>query len=425
MWKLNQPLPIKNSLWLFLPVILVVLLVIFLPGAKAKSEDPTKYWDIRSVDTMKYSRDTAGSKLNDPSFDIEIQTQVQNIATSGANYVAIATPYDEQFYPFLERWVKAARVNHLHVWFRGNFSAWEGWFGYKRGMSLEDHTKKSVEFIKKHPDLFEDGDIFSSCPECENGSFGDPRQTGKVTEYRQFIISETEATKQAFQDINKNVPTNYWSMNLDVAKVIMNPETAQKLGGVVVIDHYVNKPEKLVSDADDLAKKTGAKIMLGEFGAPIPDINGNMTERQQADFLEQALNLASKSQSIIGLNYWVSKGGSTAIWDDSNNPKESVSILSHYYDPTIVGGFIQDEFGKPVDGVIISNSEKQTVSKDGSFIILDDGSDLTLKKDGYEDGVMVPSIASESGQITLIKKDKSWMDNIRLWMMHHINFELP
>ena len=193
----------------------------------AISHDPANYWDIRSIDTMKYSRDQAFSKLNDPKFDQEIETQVANIKSTGANYIAIGTPYDAQFLPFLKRWVSEARKNDLHIWFRGNFSSWEGWFGYKKGMSLAQHTQKSILFIKNNPDLFENGDIFSSCPECENGAIGDPRTTRKVVEYRSFIISETAQTTLAFEQIKKDVSTNFWSMNGDVANLIMDKSTSQ------------------------------------------------------------------------------------------------------------------------------------------------------------------------------------------------------
>ncbi|MDP3888564.1 MAG: hypothetical protein Q8Q24_00825, partial [bacterium] len=88
--------------------------------------------EFKSIDTMKYSRDIAREKLNDPSFDKVIDTQVKNIADTGATHVAIATPYDEEFLPILKRWVSSARKYNLKVWFRGNWSGWEGWFDYPK-----------------------------------------------------------------------------------------------------------------------------------------------------------------------------------------------------------------------------------------------------------------------------------------------------
>lgn len=438
MFRLLKPNPqfeIRNSfklvLSLFFPILILIWLGIGLINSpkqskvSANSQNFTQYWDIQSIDTMKYSRDMAAAKLNDQDFDAEIGTEVRNIKSTGANYVAIATPYDEKFIPYLKRWVSEARKNNIHVWFRGNFSAWEGWFGTKKGMSLEDHTAQIVNFIKNHPDLFEDGDIFSSCPECENGAFGDPRQNGKLEPYRNFIISETIATKQAFKDIRKNVATNYWSMNLDVARLVMDRDTVQKLGGVIVIDHYVKDPEKLGQDSDNLASATGAKIVLGEFGAPIPDLNGNLNESEQADWVSSALGSISKSNSIIGINYWVYKGGSTGIWDEGNHPKAAVAQISKFFNPLLVTGHIKDEFGNPIDKVTIRSAGKQLLAKNGGFTVIYDGSPILIRKEGYFNLDIKPQSASQPAQITLIKENKNLVDLVRLWLHRHITFKLP
>src|SRR3989344_6298983 len=92
-----------------------------------KKEDVRR---ITSIDTMKYSRDVAREKLNSSSFDEVIDKQVSEISATGATHIAIGTPYDDEFLPFLKRWVVAARKYNLKVWFRGNLSGWEEWFGY-------------------------------------------------------------------------------------------------------------------------------------------------------------------------------------------------------------------------------------------------------------------------------------------------------
>ncbi|KKR50865.1 MAG: hypothetical protein UT84_C0005G0011 [Candidatus Curtissbacteria bacterium GW2011_GWA1_40_16] len=297
------------------------------PASPVKEE---RVWQIKSIDTMKYSRDLSGQALGDSTFDTTIDTQVRAIAATGANTVAIATPYDEKFVPVLARWVAAARRYDLHVWFRGNFSAWEGWFGQDSNLTREEHIKMTQSFIEKNPNIFADGDYFSPCPECENGGPGDPRN-GDVSGFRKFMVDEKQACDDAFKKIGKDVNCGLWSMNMDVAKLVMDPETAKAMGGVVVIDHYVKTTEKLVGDINALAKQTDAKIFLGEFGAPIPDIHGKMTDQEQADWLEAALLGVSKDPQVIGLNYWTSFGGSTAIFNDDNSPKLAVSALTKYF----------------------------------------------------------------------------------------------
>ncbi len=292
----------------------------------------TRFWQFQSIDTMKYSRDIAREKLGDASYDVDIDRQVRDIAQTGATHIAIATPYDAEFLPYLTRWVKAARKYNLHVWFRGNWSGWESWFGYP-SISREEHIRKTQEFIVANPQLFADGDIFSACPECENGGSGDPRHSGDVTKYRQFLIAEYTTSKQAFTKINKKVSANYYSMNADVAKLVMDRDTTSQLDGIVVIDHYVKTVQQLDSDITQIASASGGQVVLGEFGVPIPDIHGKLTSAQQAEWLGQAMPLLVANTHLVGLNYWLNIGGSTALWSGNGQAYTAVQTLTSFYTP--------------------------------------------------------------------------------------------
>lgn len=285
---------------------------------------------VKSIDTMKFSRDLAREKSKDPSFDKVIDTQVYAIAQTGATHVAIGTPYDEEFMPFMRKWVKTARKYGLKVWFRGNLSGWEGWFGYSK---IDTSTAISLteQFILRSDDLFEDGDIFSPCTECENGGPGDPRVTGDVSGHRQYLIDLYTISKNAFAKINKKVEANYLSMNGDVARLMMDKETTQSLGGIVVIDHYVKSPKKLADDVKRLAEVSGGKVVLGEFGAPVPDIHGDMSEEEQAEWLEEAFLEFKQIPQLYGINYWVAVGGSTELWNQQGEAKKAVEIIKNYY----------------------------------------------------------------------------------------------
>jgi hypothetical protein len=103
--------------------------LMFHQSAPAQAYQTDPLWEVRSVDTMKTSRDMARSQSKNPAFDAEIDKEMSQIKHLGANYVAIDTPYDDEFLPFLKKWVASARKYNLHVWFRGSFSGYEGWFG--------------------------------------------------------------------------------------------------------------------------------------------------------------------------------------------------------------------------------------------------------------------------------------------------------
>lgn len=326
----------KKAIYFFI----AILVAVFLAGMffKTKEENKIKYkevplWDFRSIDTVKYSRDLASQMIDNPQFDMTIEKQVADIAATGASHIAISTPYDSQFYPFINRWVKAAREHNLKVWFRGNFSGWENWFGYQR-IGREEHKKLLREFIISNPYLFEDGDIFTSCPECENGGPGDPRLNGDPEGHKKFLIDEYNISLEAFGKINKKVNVGFYSMNYDVAKLIMDKKTTQALGNIVVIDHYIKDPVQVSEDAKLISEQSGGKVVLGELGAPIPDIHGNMSEEDQVKWIERALEEAKKTPEIIGVNYWVNVGGSTRLWNDDGSARKAVEVIRKFFTET-------------------------------------------------------------------------------------------
>ncbi|MBI2018021.1 hypothetical protein HYS92_03135 [Candidatus Daviesbacteria bacterium] len=312
-------------------IIPILILTLVLKNYSAEKRGPV--WEFRSVDTVKYSRDVAGQMLDRPEFDSVIEKQVSDIASLGATHVAIGAPYDQKYVPFLKRWVQAARNHNLKVWFRGNFSGWENWFGFKR-IDREEHKKLLKEFIENNPDLFEDGDIFTSCPECENGGPGDPRFNGEAKGHKKFLIDEYNISLEAFGKINKKVNVGFYSMNYDVAKLIMDKETTKALGNIVVIDHYIKDPIQVSEDSRQIAIQSGGKVVLGELGVPIPDIHGEMSEEEQAKWIEQALEEARKTPEIVGINYWVNIGGSTRLWNDDGTARKAVDILRKFYSAT-------------------------------------------------------------------------------------------
>ncbi len=290
-----------------------------------------RVWQVKSIDTMKYSRDKAKEQFNNQKFDQIIEKQISAIKNSGANYVAIDTPYDEEFYPFLKRWVDISRNHGLNIWFRGNFSGWESWFGYPKNLSREEHIKLTREFIKKHAELFNDGDIFTPCTECENGGPGDPRQTGDTTGFRSFMINEYEATKEEFNKINKKVSSNYNSMNYDVANLVFDDATIKSMDNLIVVDHHIDNPEKISEDIIKLHEKTGALIVLGEISIPINKFGTEDKWQEQAKLLEKSLQPLTLRKELIGLNYWVSFGDKTAIFNDDGSAKPAATILEKYY----------------------------------------------------------------------------------------------
>lgn len=371
-----------------------------------------RFWKVQSIDAMKYTRDIAREKLNKPEFDQEIDMMVKNIADTGATHIALATPYDDEFIPFLTRWVKHARKYKLKVWFRGNFSGWENWFGYEN-ITRQKHIQLTYDFITQNPTLFEHGDIFTACPECENGGPGDPRQNKsetKTQEYRDFLIELDMKAKEAFKQIGKTVDTNYYSMNGDVARLIMDEQTSNRLGDLMVVDHYVYSPTRLNNDITQYAEGAKTKVVLGEFGAPIPDIHGEMTPDEQADWLKEALSLLAENEHLVGLNYWVNIGGSTQLWEyDVKRP--AVDVLTAFYKPKQASIRAVNELGEDIKHITVYQDAKVFKSEQGraTLAFVYDAPTIRVESDGY-----VPwSVKIKEGDNTVIllkKPGDFWFD---------------
>lgn len=403
-----------TSFFFTLGVIWISVFFYVSPTIFATSNNQPQWWAIQSVDTMKYSRDLSREKLKDPSFDKVIDQQISNISNTGATHVAIATPYDEEFVPILMRWVASARNHNLKVWFRGNFSGWEKWFDYP-AITRDEHAAKLTDFISGHRELFKEGDIFTPCPECENGGPGDPRVTKDISGHQLFLIREYDLATQAFRKIGTNVGVGYYSMNYDVARIIMDKPTTAALGEIVTIDHYVQTPEKMIQDIRALAKSSGGKIFLGEFGAPIPDIHGKMPEEEQRRWLSTALSLLARESSVAGVNYWVNVGGSTELWDKNGNSREAVTSLNQAFIPKAIDTKIVDQFNNPIANVEITSSHKKSISdKSGRFILsyLPDEQIIRLTKGDHIDRtVNIVEINPEIG-IIIERKDIAVFDRI-------------
>jgi hypothetical protein len=376
-------------------------------------------WKIQSIDTMKYSRDLAAEKLTDPTFRAVIEKQIDAIAKTGATHVAIGTPYDEKFLPFLKLWIQVARQHDLKVWFRGNWSGWEGWFGYEKNLGRDEHIRKTKEFILNNPELFSDGDLFSSCPECENGGPGDPRNNGDVVGHRKFIIDEYAAMKEAFRIIGKDVQSNSFSMNGDVARLVMDKETTKKMGGIVSIDHYVGKPDNLISDVESIADSSGGKVLLSEWGVALPDIHGEMTSSERTKWISDALyGLSLLKDKMIGMNYWLAVGGSTALWSETADVSEVSLALQSYYAPTIVYGRVTDEIGHSIVGAKIKINNKEVYSnQDGYFewSTAEKVAKIEILADNFRKQEISEPKETKQLDVVLIKENKTFYDKFLLW----------
>ncbi|GAC1572692.1 MAG: hypothetical protein NVS3B9_2480 [Candidatus Doudnabacteria bacterium] len=348
-----------------------------------------------------------------------VDAELIQIKNMGANCVAVGTPYDPEFLPYMRVWVNEARKNGLRVWFRGNLSGWEGWFNYPRFVNTEQHHRGITKFIKSNPDLFVKGDIFTPAPEPENGILGDPRALrNSKSAFLKFITDSYTNCTKAFSEINKNVDCRF-SFNGDIAKDILTPEVVKGIGNIG-IDHYLKNPDQYSTDITFLNKKYNSKVFIGEFGAPVPNIHGSLTEQQQADFVEQSLrNFALNKNLVGGVNYWVLKGGSTALLRDDSSSKPAVKKIQNYFMPGVLKGVIQNTLGEPLSGEVRSAEGNSATDNFGKFkmILPAKTIDVSFRSEGYKENYQTIEInrsQSLSEDIYLEPKNPTLFYKIKL-----------
>ncbi len=356
----------KSLLFTILPLVFLLSLFLNQKDSTTIKTNPA-IWDIRAVDTMKSSRDKARSWNTAPDLEEKIDAQMSAIKTMGANYVTIDTPYDNEFLPYLSAWIKGARSHNLHVWFRGNWSAWEGWFDYPKNLVPIQHLQKTDIFIQSHPEFFADGDIFDPCPECENsGNWNQPEDNAL---FNKFLIDQYLMSKKAFESMGKKVHTNIFSIIGGRAKEVLDEKTIATLDNTVTIDHYVADTATMTEYLDYFAKLK-AKIVIGEFGAPIPDINGSMNEDEQAEFVDAIFKeLYRYKDTVVGVNYYVLTEGTTSLLNSDLTPRKVAAVVQNYFIPGIVRGQIKNTLGEPIKEATIKTTDglQKTTSDANGF----------------------------------------------------------
>jgi hypothetical protein len=118
-------------------------------------------------------------------------------------------------------------------------------------------------------------------------------------------------------------------MNGGLAKRMFDQETINNIGKTVAIDHYIADANEMGEFIDYFYSNFGAKVTIGEWGAPIPEINGAMDEKSQATFINSLLwKMYIRRDIVEGINYWVLYDSSTALLNNDYSPKEVVEIIN-------------------------------------------------------------------------------------------------
>jgi hypothetical protein len=190
------------------------------------------------------------------------------------------------------------------------------------------------------------------------------------------------------------------------------------MDGIVVIDHYVAKPEQLARDIQSIANASGGRVVLGEWGVAIPDIHGAMNEDARAQWVEKALAaMYPLGKELAGMNYWSAVGGSTELWHQGNETSKVSEVLQKYYKMQVIYGSVVDELNQPVKGARVSlGSESVFSDKNGYFEgrSVEQALSVHIVADGYVSKDL--PVVNYFQKIFLVHKNPSFAFKLLLWL---------
>ena len=167
------------------------------------------------------------------------------------------------------------------------------------------------------------------------------------------------------------------------------------------------------------AKVELRRWVLGEIGAPVPDIHGRFSPNEQAAWVEELMTKLARVPNLIGLNYWTSVGGTTELWMPDGTARQAVQTLTNFYDPHIVFGVVRDELGRPIVDATVSDGFVSTQTDwRGYFELLDRERDefaLAASAEGYTTKTLLAAPSNEQVIIVLSREEEDlWFRFLKL-----------
>jgi hypothetical protein len=302
---------------------------------------------MRSVDVMKYTKDTMQHQFTDARINNLVDTlkslNVDCIAIAipmdaSGDYPASAKPAPRDAYVLTQAWADAIHGKGLHILWRGTWSGIEGINGFPRrvgahrlpaGTAASAATDgaatwlgKTYHYIVDHPAFFADGDLWAPLPERTEGIFQDATSflphdgPGIQANYLAFFTDLKKVSDAAFAKIGKRVVTGYSANNYSEVVSGWLPRDFFEAAGITSIDYYGrdHSPQELERDLRAMYSATGKPIFLQEWA---DYWNSQLAPRERKAYLHQiysALGRLHRQGMLVGFNYW---GG----WD---NTTESV-----------------------------------------------------------------------------------------------------
>ncbi len=306
-------------------------------------ENSGSIWSVRSVDVDLISKQESPAASKE-----DIRNQVTNLKAIGVNYIAVGTLYDEN--ENMAMWADEIHSQGLHVWYKGSFAEWNGEAGKPPIMTKSKYLERTKWFILDNRNLFKEGDSFSfaSTPEVVGVGMGEKLMTW--SEYKKFILKGMYISGEAFKEIGLDgkIHTNWLPITEPVVLDKLDKKFVEKIGLISVdifgnqsqtqgelenSSDYINEIEKSL---DKIYSEWQTPILISKWGYQVYQ---KVDDEKQQGVIDAVFNLLKRKPYIIGVNYWTSSGGTTAILNkDENgnlNYRKSAETIKLYFDPSL------------------------------------------------------------------------------------------
>ncbi|CAN5162486.1 hypothetical protein BH09PAT2_BH09PAT2_02850 [soil metagenome] len=302
----------KKNIQLIASILLALLVFVVYVNVHKNSNKPfipkmPFLWKVRSIETMSQTKDRLCSQ---PS-NTFINDWVRLAKEANATHITYSGFYNStpcgNADAYAARWEKAAHDAGLNIWWRQMFTEFEGidkpvipqCTSATRGV-CNDYISLMVKHIKANKDKYQDGDIFSVTAEPAAGRIrgitclgtgpctfeSSTGAANAIPEFNQWLLDSTQAAKNTFKEIGKDVTVNAGGFDLFVAvgydnpdwgcdnnrKSILYHETVEKMGGFVM-DHYFDPDIDTMQNAIDAINRCypidqypNLKFQIGEWG---------------------------------------------------------------------------------------------------------------------------------------------------------------
>ncbi len=315
------------------------------PGGWLPGTQPAG-WPVRAIDMTAITHDGVCSQYDQATMN----RLVGYIPQLHANFASDDVPFDNssgfsctpqplQPYAYMKAWADTIHAAGLHVMFRGNWNHWAGDYGMSKlsfstspviayessgglqavlsGQDTSSYIGMTYQWILRHPDIFQDGDIFEPFGEPQNNGVADgPQGTSAANcpkgvcqfpstdAFNQWLGDFEQADQAAFRQIGRKVESGWFGLAGDSYTYVT--QQAMAYADTYNMDHFTHDFGNFTS-LIQASYNTFGKPIVVEWG----DFQDGGAEPETANTTDQYLGWLAQQQGIVGEEYWQLTGHGT------------------------------------------------------------------------------------------------------------------